>query len=270
MAGAKAAFWTGTYIALDKVWYANYKKTSFHFFDDLPEWNQMDKAGHAWSAYQLSRGSAELWKWTGLKQNTAALLGAGSATLYQSIIELQDAYSADWGFSWSDMGANLLGAGVFAAQEIGWKEQRIQIKLSYHPQYYPADMIHRRNQLFGSSSMERILKDYNGQTYWLSANLSSFFKENNLPAWLNISVGYGAGGMLGGRSNVWSDEEHIYDYSHVKRIRRFYLSPDIDLTRIPVKNKVLKTAFFLLSSIKIPAPALEWSNGKMIVQGIKF
>ncbi len=271
VSGANAAFWTGSYIALNKAWYEDYERTSFHFFDDLPEWNQADKAGHVWTTYQLGRAAAECWKWAGIKKNTAALLGAGSAILYQGIIELQDAYSADWGFSWSDMGANILGAGLFAAQEIGWNEQRIQVKFSYRPVTYPVELTGRSQQLFGKSYMERVLKDYNGQTYWLSANLSSFFKESNLPSWLNISVGYGAGGLLGGRTNIWTDNEGIsHDYSHISRVRKIYLSPDVDLTRIPVKSKVLKTAFFLLSAIKVPAPALEWSNGKMIVQGIKF
>ena len=50
-----------------------------------------------------------------------------------------------------------------------------------------------------------MLKDYNGQTYWLSANLKSFFKKSNVPTWLNISVGYGAEGMFGATENIWMD-----------------------------------------------------------------
>ncbi len=36
------------------------------------------------------------------------------------------------------------------------------------------DLKSRRNELFGKSFAERILKDYNSQTYWISANISSF------------------------------------------------------------------------------------------------
>ena len=265
VAGANAAFWTGSYIALNKAWYADYPKTSFHTFDDLPEWNQMDKAGHIWTTYHVGRASTELWKWTGLNNKTSAILGGATGIIYQGIIELQDAYSAEWGFSWSDVGANFIGAGLFVLQETGWKEQRIQIKMSYWPSDYSPDLKSRRNELFGKSFAERILKDYNSQTYWISANISSFLKETNVPKWLNISFGYGADGMLGGRSNVWSDEEGtVFDYSPIKRERRYYLSPDIDLTRIKTNCKLLRSVFFLLSAVKIPAPALELNNqGKM-------
>ena len=49
--------------------------------------------------------------------------------------------------------------------------------------------------------MQQVLKDYNGQTYWLSANIWSFNKESNFPRWLNVAFGYGADGMLYGENN---------------------------------------------------------------------
>jgi len=272
VAGTNAVFWAGSYIALNKAWYAEYERTGFHLFDDFPEWNQADKAGHIWTTYQVSRASAEMWKWTGINRNTSAILGGASSMVYQSIIEIQDGYSSKWGFSWSDVAANVIGAGAYVFQEIGWHEQRIQVKLSYWPQVYAPDLKHRRNELFGSGVMERVLKDYNSQTYWLSANISSFFPGTNLPKWLNLSFGYGVEGLSGGRSNVWTDAEgEVFDYSHIKRERKYYLSPDIDLTRVKTNSKVLRTMFFLLSAVKIPAPALELSNsGKFKVRALKF
>jgi hypothetical protein len=47
-------------------------------------------------------------------------------------------------------------------------------------------------------SLEQMLKDYNGQTYWLSVNLHSFYKGSKIPKWLNLAIGYGANGMLTG------------------------------------------------------------------------
>ena len=66
VAGGHIAAWGASYIALNKAWYAGYPKSDFHFFNDNGEWNQMDKAGHTWTAYQVSRISAGLWKWSGL------------------------------------------------------------------------------------------------------------------------------------------------------------------------------------------------------------
>jgi VanZ family protein len=110
VAGGHAAIWAVSYIALNQAWYADYPKEDFHFFNDWNEWNQMDKAGHVWTAYQLSRFSTEAWRWTGLKKSTSIWIGSASAVAYQSIIEIQDGFSSQWGFSWGDMVANVAGA----------------------------------------------------------------------------------------------------------------------------------------------------------------
>lgn len=270
VAGANAAFYTGSFIALNKAWYADYDKTKFHFFDDNPEWNQMDKAGHIWTTYHVSRLSKEMWQWTGVNHNTSSVLGGVSGMVYQSLIEIQDAYSAQWGFSWGDVAANVAGAGLFVLQEVSGSNQKVSVKLTYWPKKYPYELVGRRNQLFGNSLAERILKDYNSQTYWLSANISSFFPEARLPRWLNIAFGYGADGMYGGRSNVWTDKEGVtHDYANIRRVRKFYLSPDVDLTRIPTRSKVLRKVFFVLNMVKVPAPSLSVATGEKVKIGFR-
>jgi predicted lipoprotein DUF2279 len=262
VAGANAAFYTVSFIALNKAWYADYEKTKFHFFNDMPEWNQMDKAGHVWSTYQLSRLSKEMWEWTGLNRNTSAILGGVSGMVYQSIIEIQDAYSAQWGFSWGDIGANIAGAGIYVLQEVLWRDQKLSIKLGYWPKNYPDELVGRSKQLFGDSEIERMLKDYNSQTYWLSVNIASMFPQAKMPAWLNVAFGYGADGMYGGRTNTWKDNEGVvHEYDHIPRIREFYFSPDIDLTKIRTRSKVLRSVFFVLNMVKIPTPALAIESG---------
>jgi hypothetical protein len=272
VSGAHAALWAGSYIALNKAWYAGYPRSSFHFFNDNNEWNQMDKFGHAWTAYHIGRLSTEMWEWSGLPRKRSVILGSLSALAYQSIIEIQDGFSAEWGFSWGDMTANTIGAAAFAAQELGWKEQRIQVKFSYCPYDYPPGLTARRNELFGKSLPERILKDYNSQTYWFSANLKSFFPNSGLPPWLNISLGYGADGMLGGIQNKWTDKlGNSFDRSDMPRIRRFFLAPDIDLTKIKTHSKFLKSVFFTLNIVKIPTPALELdSKGRFVLHVLYY
>lgn len=270
VAGANAVFYTGSFIALNKAWYADYDKTTFHFFNDNPEWNQMDKAGHVWSTYHVSRLSKEMWQWTGLNHNTSAILGGVSGMAYQSIIEIQDAYSKEWGFSWGDVGANVAGAGLFVLQEFSGNGQNVSVKLTYWPKKYPADLVGRRDQLFGNSSSERVLKDYNSQTYWVSANIKSFLPELPLPSWLNVAFGYGADGMYGGRSNAWTDKEGVaHDYTNIRRVRKFYLSPDVDLTKIPTRSKVLRKVFFVLNMVKVPAPALQFRTGSKLKLAIR-
>jgi len=82
--------------------------------------------------------------------------------------------------------------------------------------------------------------------------------------WLNIAVGYGAGRIFGELDNKWEDINGIEcDRSDKKRYRLFYISPDIDFTRIKTKSKFLKTGLFILHSAKFPAPALEFFNNRI-------
>ncbi|MBC7904478.1 MAG: DUF2279 domain-containing protein, partial [Gemmatimonadaceae bacterium] len=258
--GAHAVFWAGSYIALNKAWYADYPKQSFHFFNDNREWMQMDKAGHIWTTYQVSRVSMATWKWAGIPQKKAALLGGISAIAYESIIELQDAYSTEWGFSWGDMAANIAGAATFVLQEMNWQEQRIQVKMSYWSYNYPSSLKERRNKLFGTTTAERMLKDYNSQTYWLSGNLAGLTKSTFFPKWLNLSLGYGADGMLGGFENKWVVNGVPFHRTDIRRTRRIFLSADVDLTKIKTRSKLLRSVFYLTNMIKIPAPALEYNS----------
>jgi hypothetical protein len=102
---------------------------------------------------------------------------------------------------------------------------------------------------------EQILKDYNGQTYWFSANLHSFSKKSKIPIWLNIALGYGAEGMIGEND---SKKALIFPIKQEK-CRQFYLSLDVDLTKISTKSHFLKTVFSVLNTVKIPAPTIEYT-----------
>ena len=55
----------------------------------------------------------------------------------------------------------------------------------------------------------------------------------------------------------------IFNRTDIERNRQWYLSPDIDLTKIKTNKKLLKTLLFGLNAIKIPAPALYFSHGKL-------
>ncbi|HEX2628049.1 MAG TPA: hypothetical protein VHM26_03530, partial [Chitinophagaceae bacterium] len=130
----------------------------------------------------------------------------------------------------------------------------------------------RSNDLFGQSWAERMLKDYNAQTYWLSVNPWSFNKNGRFPKWLNIAVGYGATGMYGGFENTWVDDggNTITRFDQTRK-RQFYLSPDIDLTKFPVKKKFWRTVLSVANAFKFPAPALMLdSKGKFRAYAFYF
>lgn len=256
----------GSLIALSQIWYKDYPRTQFHSFNDNAEWLQMDKCGHVITAYTVGGYGINLLKWAGVKRKKAIWYGGLTGFAYQGAIEIFDGYSSGWGFSYGDLAANALGAGWLIGQEFLWNEQRIVLKFGFmktgYPQYRPA--------LLGRNFSEQILKDYNGQTYWLSANIASFIPgENKFPKWLNIAVGYGANGMIGGHSNppVYNSTGTLLGF---ERYRQFYLAPDIDLTRIPVRSHFLKAVFGTFGFIKFPAPGIEISRGKIKGHWILF
>lgn len=258
-------------LVLNNAWYKNFPREALHSFDDSKEWLQMDKTGHVFSAYLEGKYSMELWKWAGLERKQRIWIGGLSGAAYQTIIEFLDGTSAKWGWSWADFGANCVGSGLLISQELAWDEQRIKLKLGYTTEKYPANLTARVNELFGKTGPERFLKDYNGQTYWLSANLRSFFPGSKIPRWLNVAVGYGATGMLGGFDNKWTDAQgNPVDRTDIKRQRQFYLSPDIDLSRIKTNSKALKVLFKVLDIVRIPSPALELTGGKVKFKVMAF
>lgn len=246
VAGGTAVSVAGSLLWLDKAWYQGYPRSAFHFFNDGAEWQQMDKYGHAYSTFQLGRAGHAAFRWAGFREGTATWLGGSVGLAYLAGIEYLDGLSAEYGFSCWDMAANITGTALFIGQQVGWKEQRILLKWSGHPTALAA----ANPALLGSSMPERLLKDYNGTTIWLSANPRSFGCKI-LPPWLNISAGVGAYGMVNATGNP-------------AEYRRFLLSPDIAFSRIPTKSKVLRTALFLLDALKMPAPALEFQgNGSV-------
>lgn len=253
-------------VGLYSAWYKDYPQTGFHTFDDWPEWKQMDKAGHFYSAYVESMGSMEMWRWTGIDRKKRIWLGGLSGAFYQTAIEVLDGFSAGWGWSWADFGANMMGSGALIAQELAWDDQRVRFKFSFHNKHYSDPQLEKRSdELFGSSTTQRFIKDYNGQAYWASLNLRSFMPASNLPPWLSLSLGYGAEGLLGGRRNFDKDEAGNITFNRpdVKRYRQWFLSPDVDFSKIKTHSRAVRLLFTFFNAFKFPAPALEFSDGKL-------
>ncbi len=247
------ATWTATTIGLSTVWYKDVPKSKFHFFNDRNEWLQMDKIGHIYTANKISQLTFDLYHWSGWKNNSAALMGFGVSTGFQLTLEFMDGFSRDWGFSWWDIAANTTGSTIFLAQQLIWKEQRILLKFSH----FPSNYAQYRPGTLGSNFAERLLKDYNAQTYWLSINPSTFGKNNPLPQWLCFSFGYSISGKLHGTDNIYTPAETGIT---IAAQREFLLSLDIDFSRIKTKKPWLNALLRQFNYIKIPFPALRWKG----------
>ncbi len=255
IAGGSVAY-AGTMTGLYFLWYQDYPQSSFHFTNDGREWMGMDKLGHVATSYWVGRISYQSLKWANVKDHHAIWIGGSMGLFFLTTVEIFDGFSAEWGASPADLIANVAGSGLFIGQQLGWGEQRISVKYSYHP----TDYAQYRPDVLGKNAVERVIKDYNGQTFWLSANIHSFLRPGSrFPRWLNVAAGYGAEGMLGGSENP--EEYNGTELPDFQRTSSYYLSLDVDLTRIPVRSKFLKGLFNIIGFVKIPFPTLEYNTG---------
>jgi hypothetical protein len=248
------------------AWYRDYPQSGFHLFSDGNEWMQVDKCGHLITSYYISRIGHASYRWSGMKENAAAWYGGLLGFAYLLNIEILDGFSSEWGFSMGDLAANTLGSAIFVGQQLLWHQQKFSLKYSWHQTRYAQ----YRPDLLGENLIQNMVKDYNGHSYWLSGNISSFLPpDSKFPKWLNIAFGYGAEGMTGASENTI--EYKGKPVPGFPRYRKFFLSLDVDLTRIPTKSPVLKTIFTVLSFIKIPAPAIEYNTmGQWKVYGVYY
>jgi uncharacterized protein YfiM (DUF2279 family) len=253
VAGTAIVYALTTYF-LGKTWYT--KRVPFHSFNDNGEWLQMDKIGHATTSYAISRGEYELFRWSGVNERAAVLTGGLIALLYQTTIEVFDGRSEGWGFSKGDMAANLTGVALFMGQQYGFGEQKASLRYGWRQSIYPA----YRPNLLGHSAGNQMLKDYNGQQYWLSFNIASVLPVGpSFPRWLNLDLGYSGSGMTGGHANPPYFDAAGKEVKF-RRYRQFYLAPDITLAQLPgIRTSGAQPLVSAGQFFKLPAPSLEYN-----------
>ena len=253
------------------AWYKQYDQEEFHFFNDLGEWNNIDKFGHSYAtytqAYLLHKGA----QWAGYEDKKAIKLSVIGALAFQNTFEIMDGFSSGWGFSIPDFTANLIGASTFYFQQKHWAKQRIKFKVSYWPVDYPNEVFEsengmfttslsaRANSLYGTSQFERFLKDYNAQTHWISIDVAAFLQNDIWPEWLNLALAYGSENMYGAKYNSWEiNDENIIVPQDYSRYKKIVLGLDYNLSNIKTKNRFYRSLLDLLDIFKWPAPAIEY------------
>ena len=248
---ASAAGYTAGMLTLNHVWYKDTGRQSFRFFNDNAEWKQVDKAGHFFASFYLSDLPAGTLRRYHVPERKADLIAALSGFLLTLPIEIMDGFSDGYGASWGDVAADAAGPTFYLGQKLLWHEIRIRPKFSFHRTGYPP----MRPALLGDNLLSETVKDYNGQTYWLSVDVDKFVP---FPQWLNLAVGYGAHDMVFARN-------HQNEALGFNPYRQYYLALDVDLSGVRTRSRVVKTLLYVVSAIRLPAPAFEFS-----VNGSKF
>lgn len=262
--GTTTALYTGLMSYLEFVWYHDKERVPFHFYNDWKGYNQVDKLGHVYGSYLESYISAHALMWAGMPRKKAALLGGGIGFLMQLPIEIWDGMYEGWGFSWPDVGANALGSLLVIGNEYAFGEQRLLYKFSFSPSPYA-----RMANGYLGTGFNQLFNDYNGHTYWLSYGIKDLIPSAPLPKWLNLAVGYGAGGMFGEFEN--RQRFRGVNIPETERYRKWLLSLDINFAKIPTRNKTLKAIFNSMFIVKVPLPTLEYNTkGQWRAHGLYY
>ena len=259
--GVETAFLGLTHYAAYKLWYEEANSRSFHFSGNAEDYLLMDKAAHAFAAYQESYHAYFALRWSGVNHEKALWYGGMTGLLFQTYLEVVDGFYEGYGFSGSDMLANALGSFLFVGQQKTWEEQPLKIKFSFYPSVYSRQAY--------QNGIESLFEDYNAQTYWLSINTNKFILKDKLPDWLNIAIGYSTNNYFTASQGKYG--VGLSDIGSEEATREFIFSLDIDFAKIDTKSKFLRFVLRHLNFIKFPFPALQLdSNGNFSVKGVYF
>lgn len=237
-------------VAAQNLWYKNFPKSPFHFFNDTPEWGGMDKIGHATTTYWLSKAHYETFRWAGFSDVNATILAASTSFTELLGLELLDAYNQNWGFSLADLAANAVGSFSFLLQQKLFKEQKVFIKFSYLNSPYAR----YRPQVLGKSLPEKVLKDYNGQVYWLCSSPFDWFQKDNKLSFLQVAIGYSIDGYIFGRP-----QESVFNGLNIIPKKQVALSLAVNWSKLALQEKWKKRLFWL-NAIKLPSPSVYWTG----------
>ena len=235
----------GGIIQLNKIFDKDHFSTNCTFINDNSTCLQMDKAAHIFTSYQIGNMSYNLLNWAGVSKKNKLIYGAGMGFVFLTTAEVIDGFSKDSNASYGDIVANAGGTSLFVFQDLLWDEQRIVPKFSFHSSQFISSNI--------KTMKSQIESEFDGQTFWLSANIQSFFKKSKVPKFLNIAIGYGVENLDNSTLNT-----------NVEPYRQLFLSLDVDLTRIKTNSHVLKTLFSVFNTIKVPAPTIEFSRNNQL------
>jgi len=247
----ESAFYVGGLSYLQYIWYADKERVPFHYYNDNKGWLQMDKWGHALTAYKESFTGYYGLRRAGVKKKKALIYGGPLGFFLQAPIEVFDGLYEGWGFSWGDMWANTAGSALLVGQELAYSDQIVKLKMSYQR----SKMADLKPWYLGENQFESFFYDYNGHTYWLSANLNRVVRDKKIPDWVNFAVGYSG-------ENMFGEFENSGSFSSYQRYRQYYFSFDIDWTKIPTKYKLIRMVLDAMMIVKLPFPALEYSVPK--------
>ncbi|MGH1365163.1 MAG: DUF2279 domain-containing protein [Calditrichia bacterium] len=250
VSGFTGAWMIGTYVVHIKPWWSGEKsgfRVKYDWWNNT--WLEVDKFGHFYSNILTTEAVAASFEYAGVSKRKALWIGAINSTVLFTSFELTDAGFEDWGFSVPDYVANVLGAAYPILQDIVPVFEHFNFKLGYWPSRYYNATDNSQPGFINYSPYTYPSGDYDGMTYWLSADVNWMLPQAAKPYWpdwLNLAVGYGARDLPQANDAI--------------KIRELYIGFDYNLEAINTDHALLNTLLSAANTLHFPAPAIRIDN----------
>jgi hypothetical protein len=159
---------------------------TFHsegYFGKNTAYGGMDKLGHAWNAAVLAETFTDAIRKRAPNPDGAPVTGFILSMGVMGMIEVMDGFSPDYGFSYEDVTADIVGATLgYLRSTYPELEEKVDFRVEYIPS--------------GNEKGFALESDYSGQKYLLALKLSGFesFEETPL-RFVELQAGYYARGF---------------------------------------------------------------------------
>ncbi len=242
--------YAGLYLYFRHAWWSGTPAPKWFVENDWDrEERDVDKFGHLFGGYQLTRLTSELLQAGCVPPSRAIAWAALYAFAFQFQIEEWDGTQQLYGFAPSDLIADAAGALFAVAQQHAKALQYIKPVWSYRP-----TEAYRRRNLPGHGGQPRATTDYSGQTYWFSTDVHGLLPDGAKPFWpsfIRLSPGYSI-----------TDYVDPITGGALRAKRKIVVSLDLDPEQLPGDNKVWRTIKHELAYFRIPGPTLQLTPGR--------
>lgn len=173
-----------------------------------------DKFGHLVGLYLMSRGMTYIFDETGMPHWVSVLAGGFNSAMVGIFIEVGDAYTAKYGFSYTDVVFNMIGTCFGMLQDsVPLLDRLFSLSIWWFPS---------RGYLLTKEKKQELFTDYSGSKYFLHLLLSGVPYINKTPLrYFRLDLAF------------WSRNFKPYDYGYPDNMKQYlYVGASVDFAQL--------------------------------------
>ncbi|MCF8413640.1 MAG: YfiM family protein, partial [Melioribacteraceae bacterium] len=212
----------------NNLWWEN-RSQDFNLRNSADSYYGMDKLGRFYSFNLMAHGFSGGYEASGFNAISSTWYSAGTALFVNALIEINDGYTQNNGFSRDDFTVDLFAFSFYVIQYYYPFTKHIQPRFSY-----------KNNP----NSPKSIFNDYYNQKYWLAFRVEEYLPNSLSEFWpdfLMVSVGTGISGT----------QEKTFKH------REYYIAFDIDAEKIPLYGGFWVFVKNTLNYFHFPMPGIR-------------